>query len=318
MARYVCDNCGATVVDEEFCPSCGSWVDTLAQKDEDYEEFDLQGGPPPPVRTGRADPVLCPSCGAPNPPNNRHCEECGARLRQGPLPTAPRPGVQTPAGVRALGALLGLLALVGLVAFIINLFSGDDPSTTTTLAGDGGVSTTVAPEVIENPDVLDILNVNCEPEGLGGDFACANLIDANPGSFQVNYNELPDGEKSITIRITFAQPVEVTRIVWTNLEDESRFRRNYRAKGISLEAEGNPFVIPQELQDAPGEQSFDFATIRANFIEITIQSVYQAEVVDGEEPFDELAIEEISVIGRPVQTTTNTTDPDTATTTTAP
>jgi hypothetical protein len=73
--------------------------------------------------------------------------------------------------------------------------------------------------------------------------------------------------------------------------------------------------VPQELQDAPGEQGFDFATIRANFIIITVQSVYQAEVVEGTEPFDELAIEEITVIGRPAETTTNTTTADSTTTT---
>lgn len=315
MARYVCDNCGATVVDEEFCPTCGSWIDTIAQDDDDYEEFDLEEGPPPAPRLSRGEPILCPSCGAPNPSTNRHCEECGARLRQGPLPTAPRPGVQTPAGVRALGALVGLILAIGAIAFLINLFSNDEPSSNTTLAADGS-TTTVTPVVVENPNVLDILNVDCDPDGLGGDFACANLIDDNPGSFQVNYVDLPDAEKVITIRITFAQPVEITRIVWTNLEDESRFRRNYRAKGIELEAEGNPFQFPQELQDAPGEQSFDFATISANFLEITIQSVYQAEVVDGTEPFDELAIEGITVIGRPVQTPV--TSATTGATTTAP
>ena len=105
----------------------------------------------------------------------------------------------------------------------------------------------------------------------------------------------------------------VTRILWTNLEDEARFRRNYRAKGITIEAEGNPFVVPQNLQDTPGEQGFDFATIRANFIIITVQSVYQAEVVEGTEPFDELAIEEITVIGRRAEATTNTTNTETTT-----
>ncbi|HEY7582072.1 MAG TPA: hypothetical protein VIB78_00370 [Acidimicrobiia bacterium] len=314
MARYVCDNCGATVVDEEFCPTCGSWVDTLGKDEDEYEEFDLEEGPPPP-RTARGEPTLCPSCGAPNPSTNRHCEECGARLRQGPLPTAPRPAVQSTAGVRALGALFGLIALVVIIAVLINLINGDDETTATTLASDASTTTAGAVQV-ENPAPLDILTASCVPEGLGGDFSCTNLIDGNAGSFQVNYNELPEGEKEVEIRLTFPQPMEVTRIIWLNLEDEARFRRNYRAKGITIEAEGNPFVVPQELQDAPGEQGFDFATIRANFIVITVQSVYQAEVVEGTEPFDELAIEEITIVGRPAETATNTTSTDDTTTTT--
>ncbi|CAN5687658.1 hypothetical protein BH18ACT6_BH18ACT6_25490 [soil metagenome] len=76
MARYVCENCGATVVAEEFCPTCGSWIDTLAGKprDEDeYEEFDLEEGPPSPVQPSEGDSIICPSCGAANPSGNRHC-----------------------------------------------------------------------------------------------------------------------------------------------------------------------------------------------------------------------------------------------------
>ena len=318
MARYVCDNCGATVVDEEFCPTCGSWIDTVAgsarsEEDEDFEEFDLETGPPPATADDSGEPVICPSCGAPNPTNNRHCEECGARLRQGPLPTAPRPAVGSTAPVRALLMLMILIGAVALVAFVINLFGGEDPVTTTDATLAGG-STTVPIEEVNDPEPIDILTAQCEPEGLGGEFACSNVIDAGDGSFQINFNELPDGEKTVSIRLTFAQPMEITRILWRNLEDEARFRRNYRAKGITIEAEGNPFVVPQNLQDTPGEQGFDFATIRANFIIITVQSVYQAEVVEGTEPFDELAIEEITIIGRRAEATTTATTGATTTT----
>jgi len=317
MARYVCDNCGATVVDEEFCPTCGSWVDTVAgkeQPDEEFEEFDLEAGPPPASQGVEGEPIICPSCGASNPNNNRHCEECGARLRQGPLPTAPRPGVGSTAPVRALLMLMVLIGVVALVAFLINIFGGEDPGSTTTTPQAGG-STTVPVEEVVDPEPVEILTAQCDPEGLGGEFSCSNVIDGNDGSFQLNFNELPDGEKTVAIRLTFAQPIEITRILWTNLEDETRFRRNYRAKGITIEAEGNPFVVPQNLQDTPGEQGFDFATLSANFIIINVQSVYQAEVVEGTEPFDELAIEQITIIGRRAETTPSATTTGATTTT---
>ncbi|MGQ0849803.1 MAG: hypothetical protein ACT4OP_11935 [Actinomycetota bacterium] len=314
MARHICENCGATVIDEEFCPTCGSWIDPLAgdghrsDDDAEFETFDLEGAPPR-EEPLRGEPIICPSCGAPNPPGNRHCEECGARLRQGPLPTAPRPAVQSPAGVRAVLAIAGLTLGVVLIALLINLFrDGGGVVSSTTLAA--GASTTSLAVQIADPAPIDILVANCTPEGLGGDFSCSNLIDSNEGSFQVNYNELPDGEKSIIIELTFSQPMMVERILWTNLDDQVRFRRNYRAKGITIEAEANPFNLPQELQNAPGEQSFEFAAIRANWIRITVQSVYPAEVVEDQEPFDELAIEGITVIGYPA--------PDTSTNTTAP
>src|SRR5688572_18988327 len=76
MARHVCTNCGATVVDEEFCPTCGSWIDPLTtergRNSDEFEEFDLEDRPVPTI-TRTSEPLICPSCGATNPPNNRHC-----------------------------------------------------------------------------------------------------------------------------------------------------------------------------------------------------------------------------------------------------
>ena len=325
MARHVCNNCGATVVDEEFCPTCGTWIDPLTtaspgtpRNGDDYEEFDLEEGPPPAPPAG--EPLICPSCGAANPANNRHCEECGARLRQSPLPAAPRPAVQATAGVRAVIALSALLGLVVLGALILNLFSDDPPgaTTTTVVAAEGTVTTTDTTAPIQDPGPIRILVANCTPEGLGGSFACSNLINGSEGEFQINWNELPETEKTVVIQLTFAQPMVVERIDWNNIEDETRFRLNYRVHGITIDAEGNLIPVGQELQNEPGLQSFPFAAIRANWIRITVQSVWNAEVTNDQEPFDELAIEEITVIGYPAPDTTTSTPDDTdATTTTA-
>jgi hypothetical protein len=321
MARHVCNNCGATVVDEEFCPTCGSWVDPLTtstrstKAGDDYEEFDLEGGPPAAARSG--EPLICPSCGASNPANNRHCEECGARLRQSPLPAAPRPAVQATAGVRAVIALSALLGVVVLGALILNFLRDDPAATTTTLAGsETTVTTTDTTAAIQDPGPIRILVANCTPEGLGGSFGCANLINGNEGEFQVNWNELPDTEKTVVIQLTFAQPMVVERIDWGNIEDESRFRLNYRVHGITIDAEGNLIPVGQELQNEPGLQSFPFAAIRANWIRITVQSVWNAEVVNDQEPFDELAVADITVIGYPAPDTTTSTSESGETTTT--
>ena len=321
MARHVCNNCGATVVDEEFCPTCGSWVDPLTTSTrstkggDDYEEFDLEGGPPAVPRSG--EPLICPSCGASNPSNNRHCEECGARLRQSPLPAAPRPAVQATAGVRAVIALSALLGVVVLGALLLNFIRDDPAATTTTLTGsETTVTTTDTTAAIQDPGPIRILVANCTPEGLGGSFGCSNLINGNEGEFQVNWNELPDTEKTVVIQLTFAQPMVVERIDWGNIEDESRFRLNYRVHGITIDAEGNLIPVGQELQNEPGLQSFPFAAIRANWIRVTVQSVWNAEVVNDQEPFDELAIADITVIGYPApDTTTSTSETEGATTT---
>ncbi len=307
MARHVCTNCGATVVDEEFCPTCGSWIDPLtaerrARNSDDYEEFDLEDRPNSTLsRAG--DPLICPSCGATNPANNRHCEECGARLRQGPLPAAPRPAVQATAGVRAVVALSGLLGVVILAAFLINLFSDEDPATSTTVPGDS--TTTTNGEVVV-PGQIAILRATCDPLGLEGAFGCANLIDESAEEFQINWNDLPTIDQTVVITLTFAEPMVVEKIIWTNVVDDERFRRNYRAKSLIIAAEGNPVPHPQELRNEPGDQEFNFAAIRSNTITITILSTYAAEVVGEFEPFDELAINEITVVGYPALDTSTT------------
>jgi len=54
----------------------------------------------------------------------------------------------------------------------------------------------------------------------------------------------------------------------------------------------------------PGIQIVNYAAVNANWIEITIQSAYQAEVVDGN-VFRELAIDEITIWGRPANPTSD-------------
>ena len=67
--------------------------------DDLFEPFELdekppEGAPEPAAETPAplvddAPMVACPSCGTANPAHNRHCESCGARIAQGPLPVAP-------------------------------------------------------------------------------------------------------------------------------------------------------------------------------------------------------------------------------------
>ncbi|HET9260419.1 MAG TPA: hypothetical protein VFP42_09875, partial [Acidimicrobiia bacterium] len=197
--------------------------------DSGYEEFSLDEPPgregraetPPPARgrngNGNGTPVECPSCGAVNPGNNRHCQECGARLKQGPLPTAPRPAVQATAGVRAALAISGLLLGVILIALFFNIFTGEDPevvnSSTTT-------PTTTAPPL--EPAPIDVLDETCTPDGIGS-LICANLTSGTPDEYQVSWIE--NQETGIEIRFTFLEPMAITAIHWTNIEDATRFQQ---------------------------------------------------------------------------------------------
>ena len=313
MASRKCDHCGAGVAaDEQFCPNCGSFLDPLepdapkgrenvisVTSDGNYEEFELGAAPPTSERSspGRGE-VTCPSCGANNPANNRHCQECGARLSQGPLPTAPRPAVQATAGVRAALAISALLFGVVVVALLFNIFSGDPEAAVTSTTVAANTSTTIA-ELAP----IDILDVECNQEGVGS-FVCDNLIDGTETEYQFDYEAVPEGE-AITIRLIFDRPTVVQRIDWVNLEDATRLKRNYRARGIQIAADNSLQPVLVQLEDLAGSQPVAFAALDATSIEITIESDFPAEVVD-EESFTEMAIQEIRVIGRPGSITNGT------------
>lgn len=310
MARHVCPECGATVSGEEqFCPTCGVFLgyDEEIHDHDDYEQFDLGSAPPPPPSgRGRAGPV-CPSCGAENAPGNRHCEECGARLSQGPLPAAPRPAVQATAGVRAVVAIGGLLLGIILIALLFQLFSGDEEPTATTASPTDSSTSTVAPV---EPEVLDPLDVQCSVEGLGS-FVCANLISDSDALYQVNWEELEASGETLTITIRFRTAVAISRIDWRNISnDDVRFQRNYRARALTISSDDSLADVQIDLQNIPGTQTIDFSSLNTNQVTITVNSAWPAQLIDGN-VFSELAIDEIQVIGRPAAVTSPTTTPGT-------
>lgn len=347
MASQTCDHCGAIVAgDEQFCPSCGSFMDPMSapqprprstrssdkvisissdgsttSSDSGYEEFSLDEPPnrearaetPPPGRArnsnGNGTPVECPSCGAVNPGNNRHCQECGARLKQGPLPTAPRPAVQATAGVRAALAISGLLLGVILIALFFNIFTGEDPEV---VDSSSTTPSTAAPPL--EPAPIDVLDETCTPDGIGS-LICANLTSGTADEYQVSWIE--NQETGIEIRFTFLEPMAITAIHWTNIEDATRFQQNYRASTITVESDDSvagPTTI--SLQDVQGTQVAQYSALQTTALTIRVIDAYQAQVV-GDNVFDEMAITEIEIWGRPVITPTGTTSPtDTGSTTT--
>ncbi len=264
MAGHVCDNCGSVVgADDQFCPSCGAWIDpTTVSYDapaDDYESFELGDRPPAdlpsqPVRLPQQE-IQCPSCGSPNPATNRHCEECGARLSQGALPVAPRPAVQTSAGVRAAMAISGILLGVVVIALLFTL-TGDDE--TDNGATDTTTSTTTT--TVITPEELPILDATCSVEGLAN-LQCTNLIDGTTErEYQINWEEL-EADEQVTIELKFAEAMVITQIIWENLPaDSDRFFQNYRARDI-LVSDGST-AAPLSLDAAREPRRQDHQPLR--------------------------------------------------------
>jgi hypothetical protein len=90
----------------------------------------------------------------------------------------------------------------------------------------------------------------------------------------------------------------VTRLDWSGILDPVRFKQNYRARGLTIDADGSLAEVPIELGDTPGIQTIDFVALSTNGVLITVESAYQAEVSDGN-VFRELAIDQIVVWGYP-------------------
>lgn len=282
MSTRICPNCGSGVEsDEEFCPTCGEFVGTEETTTEPTpERFELGTQPPaesgpPPVEPIPEEPITCSICGTLNPPSNRHCEECGARLAQGPLPTAPRPSVQVTAGVRAVMALGALIVGVLFIVLLFQLFGDDEEpvATETTLTEEQQATSTVAPPTtVQTVGPIDVANAECDPPGLG-DLTCANLIDSDPTTeYQIDYEELAEGEP-VTITLTFRQPMTVTRIDWYNIpaNDETRFRRNMNAQSISVTSDSSPAEVPISLDNVAGALNLTYSAMSTNRLVITVK-----------------------------------------------
>lgn len=301
----ICPNCrGLVTRGEEFCSTCGEWLGI--EGSEAPEQFTLTSdGPlPSPGTTGVSSPahpappgedLRCPLCGAVNPPSNRHCEQCGARLNSGQLPVAPQPAIQTTAAMRtALIAGAVVIAVVA-IAFIFNALRGDDEadpvdSTSTT-------STTVA-EV--GARELVITRATCS--GQWDARPCSDLIDGTSADWNA---PIPADGSPMKITLEFEEASAIRFIVFENLpEGDDRFILNHRPKGVRITASDVASPISQTLPDGPGTvDQVLFATRNSIQVEIEIVSTHPSESLgEGESirpGFNDLSIAEIKVFGVP-------------------
>jgi hypothetical protein len=273
--------------------------DPLDTFDDLFEPFDLEDGPqagqPDPGGSGetsREEPTVpgpgyalpCPSCGTPNPPSNRHCEACGARIGQAAMPVAPQPMLRTTAGARALMVLAGVILSVAVLALVVNVFrGGDEPEASSTTT-----STSIAVEI----ETLAPVRTTCTSEL--ADYPCAALTDENPD----NRWNATEGGVGAELTFLFSPPVQITELFIDNVQDEERFRRNARARGIEITTDDLNQAIIFELDDTNTPQKVQIGSLRTSSLTIKITSAYPGQTFEGREPFRELAMQQITFYGR--------------------
>ena len=274
--------------------------------DDLFEAFELEDGPPPPEEAPSSAPpvrseatpqpseiepapvatVVCTSCGTGNPAHNRHCEQCGARLGTGPLPVAPSPMIRATPGARALTVLGGVLLVVLVAALILSLTNrgGGTEVTTTVVAS----STTIANQFVE----LEPFSVEASSSFPG--FEADNLIDDDSATYW-NDNALQGEGAWLTFR--FAQPVQITEVELLNLQDNEKFKRNYRMKSIVITVNDLEFEFTTQLKDSNEPQRVQVQSLETIELRIEVRSTWPAEQFNGGVPFDELALQSVRFFG---------------------
>ena len=213
------------------------------------------------------------------------------------MPVAPRPAVQTTAGVRAAMGISAVLVVVILAVILVNLFGGDEGGTETTVVAEGA-STTVT--VRSEPVPLSVLAVECSVDGISG-FDCSNLTDGvtdRTGEYQFNWVQLEAGTNP-TITLKFAEQVLIRSILWTNIEDADRFQQNWKVQRIAI-SDDSEIPLPTELNNEAGAQVIPYVSLPTFELTIELTEAYSAVAV-GDNVFEELGIAEIQVLGNPAE-----------------
>lgn len=278
--------------------------------DDLFEPFELGETPPEPETTRRRPPpppppteprekttqthavspdvptVACPSCGSGNPDFNRHCEQCGARLSQEPLPVAPAPNLRTSPGGRALGVLGAVVLLVALAALIFNVFSGGE---------DVAESSTTTSSVTTIPvAAVELFPVSVEASSYLNGHDPEHLLD---GDDETDWND--DGARGVDAWLTFSfsQPVRITEIELQNLFDDDRFKKNYKIQGYLITTDDLTIEISGRLANTNDPQRVPIASIGSTELTIAVKSTYPAEPAGDRPPFNELALQSVRFFG---------------------
>lgn len=233
--------------------------------------------------------IRCPTCGAQNPAFNHHCERCGSRLSQDPMPIASAPASRSSAGGRALGVLAAVVLVVALGALMLNIFRGESSD----VAGpDTSSSSTTTTQPIVVSELTAVSAVASSQ--LSESFSPDNLID---GDSNTRWNDNSLRGVGAWIEFTFATPVQITEIVIQNVTDEEAFRRNFKIQGYIVTIDDLNVPISGRLANSNEPQTVKIASLQTIVLRIDVTTTHPAEPYEDKPGFTELALESVRFFG---------------------
>ncbi|MCB1246034.1 MAG: discoidin domain-containing protein [Acidimicrobiia bacterium] len=239
-----------------------------------------------------ASAISCPACGAGNPSYNHHCERCGSRLSTDPMPIAPAPASRMSAGGRALGVLAAVVLVVALVALMMNIFGGDGG---TDVVGPETTSSSSTSIPVSAP--VEIIPVGATASSEYSDqFSAENLIDGNP---ETRWNDNSLRGVGAWLEFTFSEPVQITEMVFQNVEDDEAFKRNYKIQGYQIEVNDLNVPISGRLQNSNEPQRVKIASLETFKLKVFVTTTHLAEPVGELPPYTELALQDVTFFGYP-------------------
>ncbi len=296
MENITCKACQATVDKKlEFCSSCGEW---LGLKIDDLKTDSIDEQDRFQKRT-RVPQIKCSSCGNNNLPSVRNCRDCGLPLVK-PLSSygaAELPNRKEVPGIRAVFFLALIVPLITGASYFYNTQIAEEviqeietieqttiPSSTTT------IKAMLSPKFPTNCTASSTYD-----SGNEGDFSCDNLFDGDYSMWQDNSLQCADG----WLEFTFSNEIFIEFIVVQNAEKSSSFKRNYKLRDLLITAgkEGQEVTVQKELENDNYEQWIDINGT-TDYLRIDFLSAYPGEDLNGQNAFDECAIQEIRFFGK--------------------
>ena len=294
MENITCKACQAVVDTKlEFCSSCGEWlglkIDDLKTEPR-LEESRFE-------KRTRIPQIKCSSCGNNNLPSVKNCRECGLPLVR-PLSSygaAEMPSRKEVPGIRAVFFLALIIPLIAGASYFYN--------------------TEIAEEVIEEIEIVDQTTIpttstttqsmlklqkplSCSASSTyesasSNDFSCENLYDNDYTMWQDNSLNCKDG----WLEFNFSNEIYIEFIVVQNAEKSTSFKRNYKVRDLLITGDDPDLEIQKELENDNFEQWVDVNTT-TTFLRIDFLSAYPGEEINGQNSFDECAIQEIRFFGK--------------------